>query len=347
MKPVANLELVLLLSPATSLAAIDRNFDPDPTLTLRPENVTDLAYWLYGWVGSYYNGTTTFHFTPLRSEDTTEDDDEPREDVCETFANKTASFSFDSLVSINRPDPEHEGSNPVMFSLKSWLPGADLPTGPMYNSSYNSLEWCLESVAPPKAATKYEHLGETQPTWELTLDESRNFSGKPRRRPPSYLDIFIAGLQLNMSTCDNPFQDTWWGASFLTLNDTQRDGSRPGLVDPTFRVIFDNSSASFLYEGYYQANTDPGNDVLDNGDPKTYRLFGKVRVEFLGTIDAARSDILVETRDEKPAWVPVIGFANGTGTIDAGAGSLGVRTSSLDWLTVLIVGLASGTWWYL
>ncbi|KAK4216502.1 hypothetical protein QBC37DRAFT_455200 [Rhypophila decipiens] len=336
MKLVANLGLVLLLSPATCLAAIDRSFDPDPTLTLRPENVTDLAYWLYGWVGSYYNGTTTFHFSPLRSDDKTEDDDEPRGDVCEAFANKTASFSFDSLVSINRPDPEHEGSNPVMFSLKSWLPGADLPTGPMYNPSYN----------PSSGGT-----------WELTLDESRkqansmdtrfSFSGKPRRRPPSYLDIFIAGLQLNMSTCDNPFQDTWWGASFLTLNDTQRDGSRPGLVDPTFRVIFDNSSASFLYEGYYQANTDPGNDVLDNGDPRTYRLFGKVRVEFLGTIDAARSDILVGTRDEKPAWVPVIGFANGTGTIDAGAGSLGVRSKSLDRLTVLIVGLASGVWWYL
>jgi hypothetical protein len=44
--------LALALLSAVVLAAEDSSYDPDPNLNLRPENVTDLNYFLYAWIGS-------------------------------------------------------------------------------------------------------------------------------------------------------------------------------------------------------------------------------------------------------------------------------------------------------
>ena len=47
---MARFLVALLLLVATALGDEDRNYDPE--LNYRPENVTDLAYYLYAWRGS-------------------------------------------------------------------------------------------------------------------------------------------------------------------------------------------------------------------------------------------------------------------------------------------------------
>jgi hypothetical protein len=41
-----------LLLVTVALASEDKYWDPDPKLNWRPENVTDLAYYLYAYTGS-------------------------------------------------------------------------------------------------------------------------------------------------------------------------------------------------------------------------------------------------------------------------------------------------------
>ena len=133
----------LLALPLGSLAGPDRGFDPNPKLNLRPENVTGMPYWMYAWVGSYYNGTTTFRFNPLESS-------REAESVCGMFSNRTLTFSFPSLVAITEPDETNEDSdNPIMLLLKSWKPGFNMTPPDLTAASpaqINGLEWELKSI---------------------------------------------------------------------------------------------------------------------------------------------------------------------------------------------------------
>ncbi|GAB1313670.1 hypothetical protein MFIFM68171_03880 [Madurella fahalii] len=246
---------LLPLGPAAA-QDFDRNH-PNPLGNLRPENVTGLPYWLYAWVGSYYNGTTRFRFSPQESI-------RERESVCDMFANRTLTFSFPSLVAVTKPDGTNEDEdNPVMFLLRSWLPGLNLhpPDNTAASTTQmDDLQWELRPIKP----TRYYFPESGKPEWELKLEEP-----------------------LNMSSC-NVAGDTWWGAGFLDANAT----AGIPVSDPSFRLQFDDKSASFQFTGLFRMNTDPGNDVLDNGDPEQDVLVGTVEVDFLGNIDVARSDIL-------------------------------------------------------
>lgn len=152
----------------------------------------------------------------------------------------------------------------------------------------------------------------------------------------------VRHIQLNTSSC-NLATDTWWGVNFLDGNAT----AGIPLADPSFRVQFDDKSANFQYSGFFRMNTDPGNKVLDNGDPEKSVLVGTVTVDFLGHIDVERSDVLVPNAGE-PRWTPVIGWGNGTGTIDAGtAGNSGfVSRRSPGWIMwgSVILGAVVSSW---
>lgn len=325
----------LLLGGLPPLGALAHPDSPDPNTGLRPENVTSLPYWMYAWVGSYYNGTTTFRFTPQESS-------EEDESVCSMFENRTLTFSYPSLAAITKRDlTDEDNENPVTFQLKSWRPGTNLHPED-YKASrtglVDELQWSLESSEPPR----YYYPSSSQywdRQWELTLEEpvampftvsgrwNTDSNGSPR------------ALQVNMSSC-NDASETWWGARFLTGD------ARAGIpvTDPSFRFQFDNQSASFQYTGMFRMNTDPGNDVLDNGDPEMSVLVGTVTVDFLGNIDSARSDILVPSAGG-PRWIPVVGWRNGTGKIDTVAQNAAASRDGLGWIVwsfLLLGGLIAG-----
>lgn len=154
----------------------------------------------------------------------------------------------------------------------------------------------------------------------------------------------VKSMQVNTSSCGLA-TDTWWGAVFLDSNDT----AGIPLADPTFKLQFDDKSANFQYTGFFRMNTDPGNKVLDNGDEEKSVLVGTVTVDFLGHIDTERSDVLVPNAG-KPRWTPVIGWGNGTGTIDEGtAGNAGVLSrGSPGWIVwgSVVLGVVSAVWTY-
>ncbi|KAM6508265.1 hypothetical protein FALCPG4_018142 [Fusarium falciforme] len=89
-----------------------------------------------------------------------------------------------------------------------------------------------------------------------------------------------------MSSCNLP-ADTWWG---ITLWDHR--GFDEEVTGPQIVLKFNNKSASFTYQGWFSMNTDPGNNMLDNGDTERDILQGLVTIDFLGSIDAERSDVL-------------------------------------------------------
>ena len=75
------------------------------------------------------------------------------------------------------------------------------------------------------------------------------------------------------------------------------------ISDPVLSGRFDNQSATFSLRGFFRANTDP----KVSGEPMS-ELGGQVIIEFLGQLDAARSDDLV-AGSEEPKWIPTIGFS--------------------------------------
>lgn len=122
----------------------------------------------------------------------------------------------------------------------------------------------------------------------------------------------LSGFQMNMSTCLTA--EGWWGAgpipnSYYTENVRNK-------VKPTLQLTFDDSSASFSIVTWFVANT-----LSEEGkeDKVTPRISGKLTIEVLGRIDAARSDILNE--GTPVTWTPSMGFGNNSLSLDYKSGA--------------------------
>jgi hypothetical protein len=118
-----------------------------------------------------------------------------------------------------------------------------------------------------------------------------------------------------MSQCDNA-TETWWGGHIM------RTSSRPWidrvhLVDPVLTGQFDDQAASWTLNGVFKLN----NDVRPVGT-----LGGDITVDFLGRIDAARSDELLS--GEQPDWKPIVGFSRSTVSGDAESNGFMTETMS-------------------
>ena len=125
----------------------------------------------------------------------------------------------------------------------------------------------------------------------------------------------IAGepLQLNMTHCDGT-PDVWWGGHLLTDEANGRQVDAFKVSNPVLSGRFDNQSASFTVNGFFQMNSD------SDASQEMELLYGEVTIEFLGQIDEARSDRLLS--ESEPAWEPTVGFVSETvgGDDDSGAG---------------------------
>ncbi|KFY68166.1 hypothetical protein V498_10728 [Pseudogymnoascus sp. VKM F-4517 (FW-2822)] len=243
-----------VLLAAVALGREDTSYDPDPKLNWRPENVTDLAYWLYAYTGSYYNGTTTFRLTP--HDWGTESD----EKVCTRFRDSPVTFSYDSLVNIVKPN------------------------GPKVNGYDDGTE-------------SYERR------WNLTTtylsETTYSFAGTSNKGVGEPFESF----QWNMSRCMNA-TEAWWGGYLLRAGTANFDYDLLNITDPVISGQFNSESASFTIRGFFSVSSD-----YTDGDPSA--LVGEISIDFLGHLDAARSDPLVP-RASEPKWLPTIGFSNST-----------------------------------
>ncbi|KAK3314472.1 hypothetical protein B0H66DRAFT_563005 [Apodospora peruviana] len=334
--------LSLSLGPALSLAdASDPpEFDPNPQLNLRPQNITTLPYWLYGWVGSYYNGTTTFTLSPQVSAF-----EKGSPDLCSTFGNRTLFYTFNSLLAITKIDSNatNNGNNPVTVLLKTWPVGQTL-THPETNTNMSptkeitdQLSWNLESATPPpESKTRLFEFSRKEETWALILGD------QPAANNPSYNLTAkinfrnslspVPRLKVNTSTCNSHGKTTEGDVEFLT--GAVHLPVLPGMSfdDPTFGVLFESQIASLQFKGQFRMKADYRGDTVD--------VIGTVKVDFRGVVDAARSDVLLVGREGKqPSWDRVIGFGNGTGTVDSAAPTQGAARTGL--VGAVIMGVVS------
>lgn len=73
------------------------------------------------------------------------------------------------------------------------------------------------------------------------------------------------------------------------------------VADPAVSGWFDDQAASLTLDGFF---------FMSAAGPRTSRLAGAITIDFLGRIDAERSDELLS--GDQPEWKPIIGFSRGT-----------------------------------
>jgi hypothetical protein len=127
----------------------------------------------------------------------------------------------------------------------------------------------------------------------------------------------LATLQMNMSTCSRT--EGWWAANPISLGDDLDDIS--GLANPTVQLTFDDSSTSFRIQSWVRANT-----LAEKGE-ETPRISARLTIEFLGRIDAARSDVLNE--GTPVTWTRSMGFGNNSLSLDYESGALAAAGVSI------------------
>ncbi|GAB1196781.1 hypothetical protein APSETT444_006056 [Aspergillus pseudonomiae] len=308
--------LIWTLLPLQTLGFEDSTFDPEYNFRLR--NITGLPYFLYSWIGSYYNGTTTFNFQYLL--------DDNGDEVCRAFRNKTTTFASESILAVTKTNPDDEGKNPVQVALKSALTDFDFAHGSDMGNEERNLRWqflSIEHVIPGYTS------GSHKPYFNLSLE---NELGPPYHITGASNDTGrgVRAVEMNMSSCDDS-ADTWWGLNFLDQGD--HNPKNIPITEPIASLMFDNQSASFSFSGWFLVNNEKGD-----------AMYGEGSIEFLGKIDPLHSDIL--NKGNKPSWVPTLGFGNNSmnmGFEEEGQDSMAVRNGVHNWLIIWpILGLIFG-----
>lgn len=114
----------------------------------------------------------------------------------------------------------------------------------------------------------------------------------------------LGTLQANMSTCTRT--EGWWAFIPIPIGIKLDDVS--GTTNPTVQLTFDDSSASFSLQSWAVANT------LNEEEEETPSISARLTIEFLGRIDAARSDVL--NKGTPVTWTPSLGFGNNSLNLD-------------------------------
>ncbi|KAF2272701.1 uncharacterized protein EI97DRAFT_436778 [Westerdykella ornata] len=269
---------------------------------LRPRNITGLVYHLYAWTGSYYNGTTTIRIQPQDLFPDTE---------CDTFAKEVEVSYESSVLAIIESDPSVPDNNEVTFALKYWDKSLNVvpedlvySNGPV-NDITNIASVKTDGVRPEVHwRLNTSHLSATSYSFAGYRNESIS-------NPP---------IRLNYSQCSTPDLAQYNG--FLLQPGGYGDVEALNVTSyPTVSGRFDNQSASLEIKGVLDAKI-PGSDIC-----------GPVTISFLGQLDGNRSDELLSSSGDKPAWNPTLGYSK-TVFQSSGAPSPEWRNGVSSWLYV-------------
>ncbi|KAJ6030652.1 uncharacterized protein N7446_000285 [Penicillium canescens] len=316
MRRAATLLQLPLFLAAQALGSEDVNYDPDENY--RPRNVTGLDYYYYPWIGSYYNGSAVFTISDVKPRDDRSDseiEEEGELELCGLLRNITYTWSYPAILAITETEPEDErpkNVNPIDVSLfTSYSNFTQYFSDYMDSSNMQTrdMPFVFESIEMSRYS--FPTSRDTKPDFNLTVAEDTG-NGLPFRvTGSSELEQNPLGtLQMNMSTCSRT--EGWWGVVPISLDDDLDDVS--GVINPTLQLAFDDSSASFSIRSWIVANT------LAEEDEETPRISARLTIEFLGRIDAARSDVLNE--GTPVTWTPSMGFGNNSLSSDYESGAL-------------------------
>ncbi|KAJ5773749.1 hypothetical protein N7457_008645 [Penicillium paradoxum] len=311
MRHAATLLQLPLFLAAQALGRDDGNY--------RPRNVTGLDYYYYPWIGSYYNGSAVFTISGVEPRD---DRSDSELELCGQLQNITYSWSYPAILAITATEPEDErpkNTNPIDVSLFTSYSNFTKYFGDYIDSvnmQIRDMPFVFESIEVSRYS--FPASRDTKPEFNLIVAEDTG-SGVPFRvTGSSELEQNPLGpLKMNMSTCSR--SEGWWGVAPISLGSHRDDIS--GVTNPTLQLTFDDSSANFNIRSWSVAGT------LAEEDEETPRISARLTIEFLGRIDAARSDILNE--GTPVTWTPSMGFGNNSLSLDYESGALaaaGVNT---------------------
>ncbi|QKX53441.1 uncharacterized protein TRUGW13939_00520 [Talaromyces rugulosus] len=312
------------LSLFLAAQALGTVFDYDPDENYRPRNVTGLDYYYYPWIGSYYNGSAVFTISDVEPRDDRTDseiEEEGELELCGQLQNITYTWSYPAILAITETEPEDErpeNTNPIdvaLFTSYSNFTKYFSDYMDSGNMQIRDMPFVFESIE----MARYSVLtGRDKPDFNLTVAEDTG-NGLPFRvTGSSELEQNpLATLQMNMSTCSRT--EGWWAADPISLGDDLDDIS--GLANPTVQLTFDDSSTSFSIQSWVRANT-----LAEKGE-ETPRISARLTIEFLGRIDAARSDVLNE--GTPVTWTRSMGFGNNSLSLDYESGALAAAGVSI------------------
>ncbi|KAL2862419.1 uncharacterized protein BJX67DRAFT_366448 [Aspergillus lucknowensis] len=313
--PLAFWGIPLFLFASRVLGKEDVNYDPDSNY--RPRNVTGLDYYYYPWRGSYYNGSAIFTVSDVVPRD---EDDE----LCSRLQNVTYTFSYPALLAVTQPeddDERPENTNPVDLTFitsysnfTKYFSGTDST-----NMAIRDMPFDFQSIE----ISRYAYPGYGDPTFNLTL-ASGSGNGSPFRvTGASELEQNpLPAMEMNMTSCVEPV--AWWSANFASED---WDDDDLGVTNPTLQLTFDGASANLRVESWVFANTLHAR-VDDREEDPTPAIAARMSIEFLGRVDAARSDVL-NGEGSEPSWTPTLGFGNNSLNLDFESGGVGLGGGGL------------------
>ncbi|KAJ5816564.1 hypothetical protein N7447_008797 [Penicillium robsamsonii] len=310
MRHTATLLQLPLFLAVQALGKIDINYDPAENY--RPRNVTGLDYYYYPWIGSYYNGSAVFTISDVEPRD---DHSDSELELCGQLANITYTWSYPAILAITETEPEDDrpkNTNPIDVSLFTSYSNFTkyfkdyMDSG---NMQIQDMPFVFESIEMSRYS--YPASRDTKPDFNLTVAEGTGNGVPFRVTGSSELDMNpISTLQMNMSTCSRT--EGWWAVVPIPLYGDLDAVS--GATYPTVQLAFDDSSASFSIRSWIVANT------LPEEDEETPSISARLTIEFLGRIDAARSDVL--NVGTPVTWTPSMGFGNNSLGLDYESGAL-------------------------
>ncbi|OJD16929.1 hypothetical protein AJ78_02966 [Emergomyces pasteurianus Ep9510] len=286
------------LSPTIVLSLIpavlgDRLWESYERENFRPQNITGLNHWLYGWRGSYYNGTVTMQMNVV---DWTTEDDDDSDKPCAAFLNKTLEISYDAVLAITKT--VQDDRNPIMVILTPWQSGINL-TSETHTADYPWWDLpfrVLSLPGPPKMGFPIE----SEPTWNLTTSLASDSAYKlvgAFNHDQEFSSTEGISLKFNHTSCS--FNQALYAGAILAP-EGNKHLKKLRVQTPQLRGQFDNASASLTIDGFFQVNPPK---IRDEGI-----IAGTISISFLGSVDASRSDDMLKPVNDTPIWDLSLGF---------------------------------------
>ncbi|OJJ77812.1 hypothetical protein ASPBRDRAFT_71123 [Aspergillus brasiliensis CBS 101740] len=280
------------------VARVAAKDDPDynPSINFRPNNVT--VNNLYYWVGSYYNGTTDVELSPYTGLAST------YSSLCPNLANITVTKQYETVLALTEPSTYNAGYDPVnaFFTLRPHNFNFSTLPYPEYSDEtlqlYSALEFALFSSKPT-----YMVDGKVDNNFNWTLNATQG--------PPYSLSSTLTeydgqgGFASNWTSCNGSDIAEW---TFYPVP-WDINGTGYYLPDAVLDLQFDDKTANLSLDGYfigYEAVKE-GTETLSTG----VLAVGKMRLNFVGVLDAYHSDILANNT-ATPTWLRTVGFQNNT-----------------------------------
>ncbi|KAJ6444583.1 transmembrane protein [Purpureocillium lavendulum] len=264
-------------------------------VSLRPHNITGLRYELYGWTGSYYNGTMKLRVEPQDVDDDDDDDDADGRSCAAGM--KPVELTFGNAV-LGILKLNHDVPNRNTFAFSLAFPDRNV-AGELSLDEVQyirSVGWMSPDGLP------FADSESAVPAWKLNSsfhdgNASYSFTGHRNYTDPQLVEFYHGACNSSSSSASS--------STTTAYNGTILEASTRGLTvksPPLVNGRFDSGVASMEIRGVVVADSRPG-----ARGTRSY-IGGPITISFAGRLDANRSDVLLSSGNGTPTWNETLGY---------------------------------------